>query len=102
MQVDAELVEVILLIQDEGDLVYPTVHITNKGNMPINGMALILSINNVQVLTENIDTLLNAGDTITYTFENHIPFLMLEQQPYYQMKVAIDLDCDGNSNNNSV
>jgi hypothetical protein len=103
VQVDAELVEVDPIdSKDEGDLVYPTVHITNKGNMPINGMALILSINNVQVLTENIDTLLNAGDTITYTFENPytVPYAS-EQQPYYQMKVAIDLDCDGNSNNNS-
>ena len=103
VQVDAELITVdSIASKDEGDLVYPTVHITNNGNMPINGMALVISINSVQVLAENIDTLLNPDDTITYTFEN--PYTVpnaSEQQPYYQMKVSIDLDCDGNNNNNS-
>ncbi|MGI6291092.1 MAG: T9SS type A sorting domain-containing protein, partial [Bacteroidales bacterium] len=103
INVDAELIAVDAIdSKDEGDLVYPTIYLTNNGNIPINGIPLSVTINNVQVLTENIDTLLNAGDTITYTFENPytVPYAS-EQQPYYQMKVAIDLDCDGNSNNNS-
>ncbi|HOF16409.1 MAG TPA: hypothetical protein PLP76_05900 [Bacteroidales bacterium] len=103
VQVDAELITVNpIASKDEGDLVYPTVHITNKGNMPINNIPLVITINNVQVLTENIDTLLNPGDSIIYTFENPytVPYAS-QQQPYYQMKISIDLDCDGNNNNNS-
>ncbi|MBP7103087.1 MAG: T9SS type A sorting domain-containing protein [Bacteroidales bacterium] len=102
VNVDAEMLRVDSIgMKTEGDLVFPTVSFTNIGNMPINQIPMSVIVNNVLVFTETIDTLLNQGDTIIYTFSQ--PYTVphaTEQQPYYQMKVQIDLSCDGNTTNN--
>jgi len=88
--------------KDVGELVYPTISLKNIGNMPIHEIPLSIKVNNVEVVTETIDTLLNPGDSLVYTFE--MPYSVpnaTEQQPYYQMKVEIDLSCDGVPGNNS-
>jgi len=89
-------------MKEEEDLVFPTVTLTNIGNMPINQIPMSVIVNNVVVFTETIDTLLHQGDTISYTFSQSytVPHAS-EQQPYYQMKIQIDLNCDGNTTNNS-
>ena len=103
INVDAVLMSVdSIASKDTGELVYPIIHIKNIGNLPINEIPLSIKINNVQVLTETMDTLLNPGDSITYTFVN--PYKVpnaTEQQPYYQMKIEITLPCDGVISNNS-
>jgi hypothetical protein len=103
VQVDAELIAIDpIASKDVGDLVSPTVYITNKSNMTINDIVLIITINNVKVVWETIDTLLNPGDSISYTFiEPYTVPNATEQQPYYQMKIEIDLPCDANIVNNS-
>ncbi|MDD3280654.1 MAG: T9SS type A sorting domain-containing protein, partial [Bacteroidales bacterium] len=103
VQVDAALLAVDpIASKDVGDLVSPTVYVSNNGNMPINQIDLIITINNVEVVWETIDTLLNPGDSISYTFiQAYTVPNATEQQPYYQMKIAIDLPCDGILGNNS-
>lgn len=54
------------------------------------------------MIWETIDTLLNPGDSIIYTFTQ--PYSVpnaTEQQPYYQMTIEIDLRCDGVKANNN-
>jgi hypothetical protein len=70
--------------------------------MPIHTIPMSVMINNATVFTETLDTLLNPGDTIGYTFvQSYTVPTASEQQPYYQMKVELSLSCDGNLSNNS-
>jgi hypothetical protein len=104
INVDAELISIDDIgVKEIGDTVYPSINITNLGNMPVDNINAQVYINNILVNTEVIDSLLNPGDTIVYTFTS--PFIVpvaTLQQPYYQLRVHLELPCDGVQSNNSV
>jgi len=86
-----------------GDNFYPTVSFTNTGIIPIRNIPLHLQINKNADVTEIVDSLLNPGDTITYTFVNtSVVPVVAEIQPFFLLEVKSELSCDGNSQNNLV
>ncbi|OQA45656.1 MAG: hypothetical protein BWY47_01980 [Bacteroidetes bacterium ADurb.Bin302] len=86
-----------------GDSFYPTVSFTNTGIIPIRNIPLHLQINKNADVTEIVDSLLNPGDTITYTFVNtSVVPVVAEIQPFFLLEVKSELSCDGNSQNNLV
>jgi len=104
IQVDADLYAMDTINnRTVGDTIYPTIYIANNGNLSINGLTINISINNALAITEYVDTLLAAGDTLTYTFlQPYLIPMVTELQPFYQLKIAVSLSCDGNMSNNSI
>jgi len=104
INVNAQLIAIDSIgTKNIGDQVYPTIHLTNIGNIPINDIPAKIYINNVLIITEIIDSLINPGDTLIYTFTS--PFTVptaTEQQPFYQLRILLDLPCDGVPANNSI
>ena len=86
-----------------GDRIYPTLSFMNTGNMPIKNIPLHLQINKAAHIRESVDTLLNPGDTISYTFitPSYVP-TVTETQPFYLLEIESELSCDGNQVNDLV
>jgi len=104
IQVDADLYAMDTInSRTVGDTIYPTIYIANNGNLSINGFTATININNVLTITEYVDTLLAAGDTLTYTFlQPYLVPMVTELQPFYQLNIDVLLSCDENKSNNSI
>jgi hypothetical protein len=64
---------------------------------------LRLQINNANDIVEILPNVLMPGDSVDYTFNQaYVVPIVSSTQPYYQVSVQAELDCDGDSTNNKV
>lgn len=86
-----------------GDSVYAKATIINTGNLMIPQTTLRLQINNANDIVEILPNVLMPGDSVDYTFNQaYVVPIVSSTQPYYQVSVQAELDCDGDSTNNKV
>jgi hypothetical protein len=86
-----------------GDSVYAKATIINTGNLMIPQTTLRLQINNANDIVEILPNVLMPGDSVDYVFDKaYVVPIVSSTQPYYQLSVQAELDCDGDSTNNKV
>ncbi len=84
-----------------GDTMYASAWVKNVGSPMLSEVPLRLQINNANDIYETVYANLNTGDSIYYTFkQGYIVPTAHTIQPYYQLAISTNLDCDVNPTNN--
>ena len=87
-----------------GDSIYASLHLCNSGNITIKGFPISLKLNNEEVFTTSIDTLLLPGDSIRYTLNQAfmVPHIHQKQEFNFLIEISTEVVCDGQTINNTI